>query len=47
MPNPHISLLPDDVLELVFRLLDYKGLEKVEATCQRWRRVVDERRLYR
>lgn len=37
--------LPDDVLLLVFEMLDISSVEAARATCRRWRRVGGDRRL--
>jgi len=44
--KPEARLNPD-VLELIFRHLDFKELLAVELVCKQWKEVVDNRRLYK
>ncbi|XP_023336057.1 F-box/WD repeat-containing protein 11 [Eurytemora carolleeae] len=39
--------LNDDVLEKIFRNLEFKDLLAAELCCKQWRRVISERRLFR
>jgi len=35
-----------DVLELIFRYLDFRSLCAAETTCIQWKQVINDRRLY-
>ena len=42
--QPHLN---GDVLELIFRHLDFRDLLAAELVCRKWKEVVDGRRLFR
>jgi len=44
--RPEARLNPD-VLELIFRHLNFKELLAAELVCKQWKEVVDSRRLYK
>lgn len=46
LPTISLEMLNEDVLELIFRFLDFRSLCAAEETCKMWKRVIDERRLY-
>ena len=42
--QPHLN---SDVLELIFRHLDFRDLLAAELVCRKWKEVVDGRRLFK
>lgn len=43
MTEPQLN---DDVLEVIFRYLDFRSLCSAEMACRQWKKVINDRRLY-
>ena len=41
-----MSILNDDVLEIIFQYLDFRSLCSAEMTCRQFKNVINQRRLY-
>ena len=45
MNFPSINDLPEEMMEKIFKKLDYKSLCSARETCKFWMKIIDERKV--